>query len=221
MIGPSMTLQRPPASVVTGLLAVAATAVVFGTIEWRASRTAMTAGFWFQDGAFDVPANLLGELGGPFSHHERDAIERTARHELERAFDGLRIVFADGSTGFWRVEVVPVIRLGGRRSLGAAGFSLGFGPLGGRASIGMATIVGNALRHAPEGATREIIVEGIGRGVGRSAAHELAHQIAAVSIDNRTDRESYEYFSADRPAQYYGELRWATAWPLLKRKLGE
>lgn len=53
-----------------------------------------------------------------------------------------------------------------------------------------------------------------------------AEEIAALGvdnvshIDNRTDRTSYEYGNADRPSQYYGELRWTTAWPVLQQKFG-
>jgi hypothetical protein len=79
----------------------------------------------------------------------------------------------------------------------------------------------NAVHHAPSGASRGIIVEGIGRGIGRAAVHEFAHQILGPEMrDNRTDQDTYEYFNADRASQYYGELRWTTAWPLLQDKLG-
>ena len=40
------------------------------------------------------------------------------------------------------------------------------------------------------------------------------------TIDNRTDENSYEMRNADRPAQYYGDVRWTTAWPVLKGKFG-
>jgi len=32
--------------------------------------------------------------------------------------------------------------------------------------------------------------------------------------------DSYEYGNADRRSQYYGELRWTTAWPVLIQKFG-
>ena len=68
------------------------------------------------------------------------------------------------------------------------------------------------------------MIDGIGRGIGRAAVHELAHQALGLEnlayIDNRTDENSYEYGNADRPAQYYGDVRWTTAWPVLKEKFG-
>jgi len=39
-------------------------------------------------------------------------------------------------------------------------------------------------------------------------------------MDNRTDAQSYEYFTHNRPSQYYGELHWARAWPVLVERLG-
>jgi hypothetical protein len=79
-----------------------------------------------------------------------------------------------------------------------------------------------AIKHAPAGAPRQIVVEGIGRGIGRAAVHEFAHQIlGVVAMDNATDGNSYEYASFERASQYYGELHWSSAWPLLQRKIGK
>lgn len=59
-----------------------------------------------------------------------------------------------------------------------------------------------------------------GRGIGRVAAHEFGHQILGTGLVHNTDDEnSYEYPSPDRAAQYYGELHWTTARPLLEQKL--
>lgn len=78
-----------------------------------------------------------------------------------------------------------------------------------------------AIRYAPPDASRQTMIDGIGRGIGRVAAHEFAHQIlGAAAVHNNADEKSYEYPSPDRSAQYYGELHWTTAWPLLQQKLG-
>ena len=55
-----------------------------------------------------------------------------------------------------------------------------------------------------------------------SRSHELAHAIlgGGGSMDNRTDAQSYEYFTHNRPSQFYGELHWAGAWPLLVERVG-
>ena len=61
---------------------------------------------------------------------------------------------------------------------------------------------------------------GVGRGIGRAAAHEIGHQILGRAMrDDKTDIDSYEYFSADRNSQYFGTLHWTTALPLLQQKL--
>jgi hypothetical protein len=106
----------------------------------------------------------------------------------------------------------------------SAGESHVFGPLGSWGSVGFLILAHNAIEYAPPAASRQDIVAGIGRGIGRAAVHEFAHQSLGVDnlthIDNRTDTTSYEYGNADRPSQYYGELRWTTAWPVLQQKFG-
>jgi hypothetical protein len=79
-----------------------------------------------------------------------------------------------------------------------------------------------AIAHAPPGALRQALIDGIGLGIGRVAAHELAHAILGTggSMDNRTDERSYEYFTHNRPSQFYGELHWGGAWPLLLERFG-
>jgi hypothetical protein len=94
------------------------------------------------------------------------------------------------------------------------------GFLGGSGGVSFELIALKAIQYAPPGATRQIIVDGIGRGIGRVAAHEFAHQmINAGETHNPQDENSYEFPSPDRAAQYYGELRWTTARPLLEQRL--
>jgi hypothetical protein len=208
-------------NLIAGVIAVAATTALFGALEWQASRTPTTVGFWYEENAFTLPEDIEARLGGPLSAAEVNRIKRVSRVEVERAFAGLRIALSGERTGFWRVQVLPAVTAGRRRVFPVAGASLGLGLLGGRASLGFNTLAANAVHYAPPGAAREAIVEAIGRGVGRAAVHELAHQITSgLSMDNRTDEESYEYFSADRPSQYYGELRWTTAGPILRERIG-
>jgi hypothetical protein len=114
------------------------------------------------------------------------------------------------------VDIVP--RLG---ALPSAGQSFSLGALGGTGSVGFHTLARSAVDNAAAGASRQSLIEGIGRGIGRAAAHEFAHQILGPAMqDDRTDLNSYEYFSSDRQAQFYGELRWVSARPLLQKRLG-
>ena len=95
------------------------------------------------------------------------------------------------------------------------------GPFGARSVIDFTEVLMAAMAHAPAGTTRQQLVAGIGRGVGRVAVHELAHGIlGAGAMDNQTDDHSYEYFTHNRPSQFYGELHWARAWPVLVERVG-
>jgi len=208
-------------NLIAGVIAVAATASLFGTLEWKASRTPTTVGFWYEAHAFALPDDVVARLGGPLLVAEIATIERISRSEIERAFSGLRIAISDQRTGFWRVQVLPSVSVGRRRPFPVAGASVGLGLLGGRASLGFNTLVVNAIHYARDGAPRQEIIDAIGRGVGRAAVHELAHQVTGgLALDNRTDRNSYEYFSADRASQYYGTLHWTTAGSLLRKRIG-
>src|SRR5688572_8562125 len=208
-------------NLIAGVVAVAVTTAIFGALEWKASQTATTVGFWYEDNTFTLPEDVEARIGGRLSPGEVDVIKRVSRVEVEGAFAGLRIAIAGERTGFWRVQVLPSVTAGRRRVFPVAGASVGLGMLGGRASLGFNTLAGNAVHYAPPDASRRDIVEAIGRGVGRAAVHELAHMITGgLSLDNRTDEESYEYFSADRASQYYGQLRWTTAGPILRERIG-
>jgi hypothetical protein len=61
----------------------------------------------------------------------------------------------------------------------------------------------------------------MGRGIGRVAVHEFMHQILGASIGHDdTDSNSYEYGNPERRSQYYGDLHWTVALPLLEQRLG-
>ena len=94
--------------------------------------------------------------------------------------------------------------LRGRGPLPNAGESMPLGLLGGSGAVSFDLVALKAIQYAPAGASRQTIVEGIGRGIGRVAAHEFAHQILNTgAVHNRDDENSYEYPSPDRAAQYY------------------
>ena len=166
---------------------------------------------------------MASALGGPLTAADIETIKRVARAELEQAFGDLRIRVADEGRGFWRLLVVPsVVRQGlnGRAIQNAAGASYALGPLGGGGYLNFTTLALKAVVYAPPGASRDDIVAAIGRGIGRSAVHEFAHLILGGRPAHSDDERSYEFESADRAAQYYGELRWTRAWPLLEQRLG-
>ena len=184
--------------------------IAAATAACDAFRPVARCGFWFDDGAFDLPQMHAERLRGPIDRRERVEIESIARTELRTAFVGLRVVVSEDRDAFYRVHVVNDL------GSSAAGQSHVLPPLGGQGAVSFRVLAGRAIAYAPPGADRATIIKAIGRGVGRAAVHEFAHQIVrGLNIHASSDELSYEYRSADRSAQYYGSLRWDLAWPAL------
>jgi hypothetical protein len=220
--------RRVSPTVLIGAIAVLVVTVTSAVIAWRASSATIAAGFWWDDGPFAMSADDAAKIGGPLSTLELARVEQISRAEVERAYRGLRIEVNADRGAFWRVAVIgaPLTTTRNRTTypFSFAGESRVFGPLGGSGSVAFAILAHNAIEYAPASASRQQIVDGIGRGIGRAAVHELAHQALGLDLvsflDNRTDPDSYEYGNADRPSQYYGELRWSVAWPVFRQKFG-
>jgi hypothetical protein len=220
--------RRVPATVLVGAIAVLVVTVTSAVIAWRASSATITAGFWWDDAPFVMSADDATKIGGPLTADELKSIKAISRDEVRRAYADLRINITERHNAFWRVAVVgaPLTMTRNRTTypFSFAGQSRVFGPLGGSGSVAFAILAHNAIEYAPAGASRRQIVDGIGKGIGRAAVHEFAHQAVGLdnlsSVDNRTDPDSYEYANADRASQYYGELKWTTAWPVLVEKFG-
>ena len=184
------------------------------------ANTPPSAGFWYEDGAFTLPADLASRLGGPLAPGEIETIKRVSLDELRQAFARLRVTVTAAPPALWKVRVVDVVPQQG--GLPTAGQSMSLGVMGGNGWVGFQTLTLSAVNHAPAGTVRRQVIEGIGRGIGRAAAHEFAHQILGRAMpDDKADSGSYDYFTSDRPSQFYGELHWAGAWPLLQQKLTE
>jgi hypothetical protein len=217
---------RASANVIVGAIAVLAVTATSAAIAWRASTSTIEAGFWWDDAPFVLSVDDAAKIGGPLSATELATIRTIARTDVERAFADLRIRITDDREAFWRVTVVgtPAGSPSFKYPFAAAGESHVFGPLGSWGSVGFLILAHNAIEYAPPSASRTEIVAGIGHGIGRAAVHEFAHQALGADnvshIDNRSDEHSYEFGNADRPAQYYGDLRWTTAWPVLEQKFG-
>lgn len=83
------------------------------------------------------------------------------------------------------------------------------GGFGGHGAINFYWHASAAVAYSPKGAERASIIHAIGRGIGRAAIHEFAHLLLPrASIDDSADIGSYEYRSAARREQYFGELHW-------------
>ncbi|MEO5822770.1 MAG: hypothetical protein ABIT71_19870 [Vicinamibacteraceae bacterium] len=207
----------------TGLVrqsAVCAGLVVAAAAAWalaeRSQPAVVEAGFWFERVAF-----ASARLGGAITPADLATIEDVARGEMTHAFAGLPIRFSSRRDATYRVRVAQAVhdpRMRGR--WGVAGASHAVPGLGGQGEVSFDFLAGGATAMAPEDATRDEIVAAIGRGIGRTAVHELTHQLLPQApIHDSRDVRSYEYDSAARREQYFGEMHWDLARPLLQSHL--
>ena len=198
-------------------LAVMSGLSIFGVIAGQVQERVVTAGFWFEDVSFES-----SRLGGPLDADDMEAIARVARDELAAAFAGLRVTLSDRHDARYRVRVVQqLLDRRFRREVAVAGESRAVPGFGGVGAVSFFFLANGAVASAPDGADRAGIVAAIGRGVGRSAVHEFVHQLLPKApIHDSGDVASYEYGSASRREQYYGEMRWDVAGPLLLRTYG-
>ncbi len=197
--------------------AVFLTAALLSWMLAERSRPAVVeAGFWFDPVTFQS-----ARLGGAITAEDRTAIEAVARAELAHAFAGLPIRVSDRRDATYRLRVVQAVydpRMRGR--WGVAGASHAVPGLGGQGEVSFDFLAGGATARSPDHATRAEIVAAIGRGIGRTAVHEFTHQLLPQApIHDSPDVRSYEYDSAARPEQYFGEMRWNLARPLLAARL--
>jgi hypothetical protein len=196
---------------IAGVVALAG-AVVLTTIV-RSRHQAVSAAFWFERVAFDESEPRADRLAGAITEKEIQLIEAIARAEIAKAFSGMRVAVSDRRDATYRVRVA--------QSLRSAGESRRIAGLGGQGAVSFQVLCIAAIAYAPPEADREAIIAAIGRGVGRAAVHEFAHQLLGTfPIDDSKDRQSYEYASADRREQYYGELHWDIASAELRKRFG-
>ena len=196
--------------------AVIAAAMLAATTGACRPSHAAEAGFWFEKVTFRSAV-----VGGELTPADLAIIERVARDELTAAFAGLPIVIGDRRDATFRIRVIQEVRDRRlRANWGVAGESIAVPGLGGQGSVSFFFLASGAVATAPDTMPREQIVQAIGRGIGRTAVHELTHQLLPQApIHDSTDIRSYEYDSAVRNAQYFGEMHWSLARPLLEQRL--
>jgi hypothetical protein len=173
------------------------------------------ASLWF-DEAFSA-----AELGGALPPEELGTIQRIAEDEVRRAFAGLPIRFSASSGARYHVRVVQDVRDARfRREVRVAGQSRAMTGFGGQGAVSFSFMASGAVVYAPGDADRAAIIAAIGRGIGRAAVHEFAHQfLPHAPLHTSRDRASYEFYSAGRAQQFFGEMHWDLAWPLLEARL--
>jgi hypothetical protein len=196
---------RLPCSLVIG---VAAVACARGPVE---------LGFWLEPVSYASP-----RLDAPISSAELATIETIARDEIVSAFDHFSVVVTASRRARYHVRVVQELRdRRFRRDVRVAGESRGAAGFGGSGAVSFEFIASGAMVYAPHDAGREELLAAIGRGIGRSAVHEFAHQLLPrTPIHDTVDRRSYEFYSAARPEQYFGDVHWDLAGPLLHARFG-
>jgi hypothetical protein len=179
----------------------------------------VTVGFWFEHVSY-----RSSRIDPALSERELRVIEAIARAEIARAFDGVPVRLSEARDARCRVRVVQDLRDPRfRADVAVAGASqAAIAGLAGDGAVNFRLLASYADTLAPPAADRTAIVAAIGRGVGRAAVHELAHQLLGrrAPIHDTRDIRSYEYDSAARREQYYGDMHWDIAWPLLQRRFG-
>jgi hypothetical protein len=181
---------------------------------WSQQRV-IDAAFWFE------PLQLESLLDPPLTSEEIATLESASWNEITRAFTGLRITFSDRRDATYRVRVVQKLRdLRFRRTVEVAGESRAIAGFGGQGAVSFEFLAASAIAYAPPEAARHDVIAAIGVGIGRAAVHELAHQLLPKSSIHSDDVQSYEYYSAHRHEQFFGDMHWDRAWPLLEKRLG-
>jgi hypothetical protein len=202
--------------VVTTRAAIACSVCI--SVAAACARGPIELGFWIEPVSFASP-----RLGDRISGTELAAIEAIARAEIDTAFKRFDVVVSGNRQARYHVRVVQRL-LDQRfrtREVSIAGESRGAAGLGGSGAVSFDFLANSAMVYAPDEIGRAELIVAIGRGIGRSAVHEFAHQLLpSTPIHDSRDRASYEFESAARIEQYFGEMRWAVAKPLLEDRLG-
>jgi hypothetical protein len=176
----------------------------------------VTVGFWFE------PTSYTSAVIGNITQPDLIIIEQVARDELRSAFNETNIILSDRRDSRYRVAVTQAVQDNRvKRQMSVAGASRAMRGFGGSGSVSLSFAAGAAVAYAPAGASRNEIVDAIGRGIGRVAVHEFTHQfLPHVPIHDSRDPATFEFGAANRPEQYYGSLHWGFAGPLLRARFG-
>jgi hypothetical protein len=210
VFGPSAHPSAIAAAVVAALASIA-------TIGGCTSQRSAVLGFWFESVTYKSSS-----FGRPLTRGELTTIANISQEEITRAFDGLRVTVSNRLDARYRVRVLQELRDPRfRGDVAVAGASRAISAFGGDGAVNFSMLAAYAESYAPPEADRRVIVNAIGRGIGRAAVHEFVHQLlGTVRIDDTDDAQSYEYGSAVRRAQYYGDMHWGHAWPALHQRFG-
>lgn len=175
-------------------------------------------GFWMEPITYSSK-----RLGDPITREELTAIESVARAEVVKAFAGFNAIVSGNRRARYHVRVVQqlVDQRFRRRDAYVAGESRGMAGFGGTGAVSFEFLAGGTMVYVPDDASRADVIAALGRGIGRSAVHEFAHQLLPhAAIHDTRDPGAYESGSVARYEQYFGDMHWDIAKPLLLDRLG-
>jgi hypothetical protein len=209
-------LRTPRHVIVAGISLLLAAATALVVLRSRSDTTNLA--FWFETISDDARKTLPVGLPDSLSSDDMKVIETTSLEEIVHAFRAYPVSIVGRESALYHVRVVDSLE----GSKGGSAESYVFPGIGGQGFVSFRSLAHGAIVYAPPDADREEIVAAIGRGIGRAAVHEFTHQLLGrqARIDASTDIRSYEYGSATRREQYYGEMRWDIAEPLLRERFG-
>jgi len=209
-------LRTPRHVIVAGVSLLLAVAI--GFFVARSQSRSIELAFWFEAISEDARTTVPDRLAGGILPADMKTIEEISREEIARAFRPYPVSIVGRASAPYHVRVVDSLN----SSRGGSAESYVFPGMGGQGYISFRSLAHGAVTYAPPDADRQEIIAAIGRGIGRAAVHEFTHQLLGrkAPIDASTDTESYEYGSAIRREQYYGEMRWGIAEPLLRERFG-
>lgn len=205
------------------VLLLVSLAVVIATLSVLRSKPAgARIAFWFDRISDDTLQTLPERFGRAIDAAELKIIESIATDEIADAFKDFRIAFTSPAAAAYRIRVVDTLRIPTAPwAPGPSAESRSIPGLGGQGAVNFRLMAHSAVAFAPADADRAAIIAGIGRGIGRAAVHEFAHQMLGTTpIHDTTDVRSYEYASASRVEQYYGDMRWDIARPFIVKRIG-
>ena len=110
----------------TGIVTLAAVVALVPLVNDLSQQRVVQSGFWFNDGAFELPRGME-DAGGRLTDKELRTIEDVARAELRLAYTGLRISFSDTRDALYRIGVIQRFppQRGRRRGAVAATVAMG------------------------------------------------------------------------------------------------
>ena len=204
------------------LIAVTLSVAVGTLMVLRSNPAGARIGFWFDPISPDTLQTLPERFGDEIGAADLKKIESIAVAEITHAFRDFQVVLTSPKEASYRVRVVDTLRLPfAPRAPGPSAESRSIPGFGGQGAVSFRLIAHSAIAFAPADADRAEMIAGMGRGIGRAAVHEFIHQLlGSTSIHHTTDTRSYEYDSASRVEQYYGEMHWDIARPLIAKRIG-